>query len=59
MRLSCVILELEHLSSTLSTDMEKGADRQILSVEIFENCGNFRIEEDNCQAQPQLNFNFN
>ena len=27
-------------------DMEKGADRQTLSVEIFENCGNFWNGED-------------
>ena len=26
--------------------MEKGADTQTLSVEIFENCGNFFIVED-------------
>ena len=27
--------------------MEKGADTQTLSAEIFENCGNFLIVEDN------------
>ena len=27
-------------------DMEKGADTQTLSAEIFQNCGNFLIEED-------------
>ena len=27
-------------------DMEKGADAQTISVEIFENCGNFCIVED-------------
>ena len=26
--------------------MEKGADTQILSAEIFENCGNFLIVKD-------------
>ena len=28
------------------SDMEKGADTRTLSVEIFENCGNFLIVED-------------
>ena len=27
-------------------DMEKGADAQTLSAEIFENCGNFWIVEE-------------
>ena len=27
-------------------DMEKGADKQTLSAEIFENCENFWIMED-------------
>ena len=29
-----------------SSDMEKGADVQTLSAEIFEKCGNFWIVED-------------
>ena len=30
----------------LRPDMEKGADAQTLSIEIFENCGNFWIMDD-------------
>ena len=29
-----------------NSDMEKGANTQTLSEEIFENCGNFMIVED-------------
>ena len=32
--------------TTFWSDMEKGADTRTLSVEIFENCGNFLIVED-------------
>ena len=28
------------------TDIEKGADTQTLSADIFENCGNFLLVED-------------
>ena len=31
---------------SLCSDIEKGADTRTLSVEIFENCGNFLIVED-------------
>ena len=34
------------LDFSFITDMEKGADAQTLSAEIFENCGNFWIVEE-------------
>ena len=40
----------------LWTDMEKGADTQTLSVEIFENCGNFLIVEDYAPLFSEENF---
>ena len=36
--------------------MEKGADTQTLSVEIFENCGNILILEDYAPLSSEENF---
>ena len=35
--------------------MEKGADTQTLSAEIFENCGNFLIVEDDAPSFSEEN----
>ena len=35
--------------------MEKGADMRTLSAEIFENCGNFLIVEDNAPLFSEEN----
>ena len=40
----------------LATDVEKGAYMRKLSVEIFENCGNFLIVEAYAPSFPEKNF---
>ena len=40
----------------LSLRHEKGADTQTLSAEIFENCGNFLVEEDYAPLFSEENF---
>ena len=39
-------MRIVHAAVYLVSDMEKGADAQTFSVEIFENCANFWIAED-------------
>ena len=40
-------MHIVHAAVYLVSDVEKGADAQTFSVEIFENCANFWIVEDN------------